>query len=55
MRSKVEATGHEMFTCSALTSDGVNEAFTSAIQRIIKRKDMLKTMKKIEETGCQLI
>jgi GTPase SAR1 family protein len=55
MKSKIEATGHRFFTCSALSQDNLNLVFTEIIREMLKTRSKLKKKKKEEESNCSLI
>jgi hypothetical protein len=55
MKSKIEATGHKLLTCSALNQDNLNHVFTEAIREILQTRFKLKRKKKEEDSNCSLI
>ena len=54
MKNKIEATGHKLLICSALSQDGLNHVFTEAIRSIINRREPPRR-KKEEDSTCALI
>jgi hypothetical protein len=42
MKSKIEAAGHKLLTCSALSQDNLNHVFTEAIKEILNRRRLPK-------------
>jgi GTPase SAR1 family protein len=56
MKSKIEATGHRFFACSALSQDNLNSVFTEAIREMLTARSRLRQkQKKEEESNCCLI
>ena len=55
MKQKVEATGHQFMTCSALCQDGLSHIFDESIRQTLQKQVDLHIKKKEEEKFCQLI
>lgn len=55
MKSKVEAAGCQLMTCSALCQDGLSQVFNESIRLVMKKKVSSIIKKKEEGSICQLI
>jgi hypothetical protein len=55
MKSKIEATGHRLMSCSALCQDGLTDIFNESIKLIMKKRLDGRIKKKEEAALCQLI
>jgi len=54
MRKKIEATGCQFYTCSALTQDDLRNVFDRAIGGVLERNGLIRVKAK-KESECQLI
>lgn len=55
MKQKIQATGHQFMTCSALCQDGLSRIFDESIRQTLEKRVTTQIKKKEEERFCQLI